>query len=430
MKKFKLNLVLVCSLLFAISSCKKETSITESGAVSKTNLRSKITLDPLTDAEPCMQRSLVAGQHTLVGTVDVSVGKLGDLILTYHITKANVYLLEVHADVFKSLDEFKADKKISGGGAVPGKFTYSNTFTSASKTTSYTVVIPKEYVVQNSINGVINIATHASLSTGDTAWAGITKSSSQGVSLENAHQFPGANWSVYFDFDLNRCSDVDFTFAWEDLQNQGNDGDYNDLVIQANNYRRNDVLKLTFKIAARGAYNDHQLKIRLPKTGITAILGTDGGQSSYTTDGNDYVITIFGSTKFAMSNNGLNWDFANSYNEQPCTPYAVKEITLMVDDNFQYNTSKPYQPFISVYPSGAAPFGGGNYDLYIYELSNRDQWTSPEGDVYPNGIVIPRTWRWPLETIKITRPYPLFPANNWAGTLADESLTYDPNRCL
>lgn len=423
----KTNLIAMCGFLLAFSSCQKENLPLD--ADTSTQAISTNSLNTTALPTPCIQRSLVAGQNTIVGTVDVAVGQNGDMYLTYNITKPNVYLLEVHADIFKTVEQFKAAKKISGGGAVPGKFKFSSSFSGQSKTTSYTVVVPKAYVDQNSVNGKLNIVTHAALSTGDTAWAGMVTNGTKGTSLVNASQFPGANWSVYFTFDVLECNGVDFTFAWEDLQNQGNDGDYNDLVVQANVLRNGEDLKLTFKLVARGAFNDHQFKIRIPKTGITSILGT-ADQSSYTEEGNDYIITLFSSTKFALpANIGSTFDQVNVFNQFACVPFAVKEITLKVNSDFVFNTSKPYSPFISVYPSGAAPYGGGNYDLTIFEFTGQDTWTSPSNAVYPNGIIIPRTWRWPLEGVNITGPYPSFPANNWASNLANASLTFDPNRC-
>ncbi len=429
MRNFKSKLTLFCGVLMALSSCQKDFSTPDQSAISKTVTAGGLTLTSQIPT-PCIQRSLVAGQNTIVGTVDVAMGNQGELYLTYRITKPNVYLLEVHADIFRSIQQFQQDKKITGGGAVPGKFQYANAFTTQSKTTSYTVIIPKAYVDKYMVNGMLFIATHAALSTGDTAWAGITKDGTKGSSLEDARQFPGSNWSVYFDFNTSQCQGMDFTFAWEDLKDLRNDGDYNDLVMQADGLRTGNELKLTFKIAARGAFYDHQFKIRIPMTGITGILGTDGIQSSYTNDGTDYIITVFGSTKTSLPNNGAPYDTANSFLGYACVPFAVKEITLQVNGDFVYNTSKPYIPFLSVYPSGAAPYGTDIYDLYVYDISGRDTWTSEDGKVYPNGIVIPRTWRWPLENVNINGPYPLFPANNWAGTLTNASLTFDPNGCL
>ncbi|MBU0697321.1 MAG: DUF4842 domain-containing protein [Bacteroidetes bacterium] len=428
MKNFKSKLTLFCSALLALSSCQKDNLAPQQSAISKTVTTSGLNLTSQVPS-PCIQRSLVAGQNTIVGVVDVAMGNQGDLYLTYNITKPNVYILEAHADIFKSIEQFKNDKKISGGGAVPGKFQFRNAFTTQSKTTSYTVIIPKAYVNQYMVNGMLFITTHAKLSTGDSAWAGITKDGSKGSSLENALQFPGANWSVYFDFNTSQCGGMDFTFAWEDLQNEGNDGDYNDLVVQADGLRSGNELKLTFKIVARGSYYDHQFKIKIPMAGITRIIGTDGIQSTYTNDGTDYIITVFGSTKLALPPNGAMYDQTNTFPEFPCVPFAVKEITLQVNGDFVYNTSKPYIPFISVYPSGAAPSSGGNYDLSIFDFSGQDTWVSADGKVYPNGIIVPKTWRWPFERVNITGPYPLFPANNWASNLADASLTFDPNRC-
>ncbi|OUJ74108.1 hypothetical protein [Hymenobacter crusticola] len=42
---------------------------------------------------------------------------------------------------------------------------------------------------------------------------------------------------------------------------------------------------------------------------------------------------------------------------------------------------------------------GSSYDLYVYEVSGLGSTNTYlyNGEVYPNGILIPLDWRWPLE---------------------------------
>lgn len=423
--------VRVFALLFCVSfqSCEKDDVVTNDGQ----DLNSAIAIkdgssSTVSAPEPCIQRCLVAGKNMNVGTVDVAVNGAGDLLLTYNITASNVYILETHADLLSSLEQFKQDKKLGNGGAIPGKFNFKKAFSLAAKVTSYTVVIPKSYVDQYSQSGCVSIATHASLSNGESAWAGICSDAPRGTSLENAQQFPGKNWSVYFDFCLDECGGKDFTFAWEDLRNEGNDADYNDLVIQTNATRSGNQWKLKFFATARGAGIDHSFKIKVPMQGIVQILGANGDPApAYTSDGLNYIITVFASTKAALPTNDV-LPHTNTFPYLDCVPFGTRDILIKVDNTFIYNTAKPYEPFISVYPSGVAGVGG-SYDLSIFELSGQHTWTSPDGKIYPNGILVPKDWRWPVEQQHITGPYPDFPQPNWAANLANPSLAYDITKC-
>ena len=62
-----------------------------------------------------------------------------------------------------------------------------------------------------------------------------------------------------------------------------------------------------------------------------------------------------------------------------------------------------------------------------------DTWVATDGQRYPNGILIPSDWKWPLESMPITGPYPnfmsltvgfnpLWPTTPAAGYLAMTSL--------
>ena len=376
---------------------------------------------------PCKQVCLVAGQHMNVGTVDVAM-KDGNVLVTYNVTKPNIYLSEIHLDIFTSLAQLQASKKLSNGGVSPGKFAFKRTWSSTDKVSSYTATIPKAYVDQLK-SPCFFVASHAALSNGETAWGGLCTESVKGVSLDVAKQFPGRNWSVYFEFCLSDCAEtIDFTYAWEDINGSSNDSDYNDLVIQSDLTKSAGELKINFLATARGASFDHKFKFKIPKAGITGIFGAP----SYTEDGRFYYITVFESTRTALP--GSMSDFANTEPGAPCVPFAYKEVVLTIDNTFSYDKARPYEPFISVYTSSNVNVGSA-YDLYIYEVSKRDTWTAINGQVYPNGILIPADWKWPLERVAISTPYPKFSSitdgftPNWASALADASQTFDKGIC-
>ena len=431
MKNFKLvrksSMLFLGAALLVFVGCQKSdlasSGIEDPVAISASKAEGQILSLP----DPCIQRCLVAGKNMNVGTVDVAVSNTGDLLITYNITKPNIYLKEIHTDIFSSIEQFKGDKKLSNGGAIPGKFAFKRSW-KGNETITYTVVVPKSYVDQHSSNGCLFIATHAALSNGETAWGGLCADTPNGASLENARQFPGKNWSVYFDFCLNECQGVDFTYAWEDLRNESNDADYNDLIVQTDAVRTGNQLKLKFFVTARGAAYDHEFKIKLPQQGIMAIGGANGDAAPfYTTDGSNYIITVISSTKEILPPYN-SVPHVNTWPTFNCVPYGQKEIVLTVDNSFTYNTADPYEPFITVYTSGEAGVGN-SYDLSIFELTGQDTWITPSGDVYPNGILIPKDWDWPNETQPITGPYPNFPQANWAANFANPSLTWDKTKC-
>lgn len=440
MKTFKLSrsknyciAALTCFTLLLFQGCKKNENFSPEESSIMRGKPQKIVENPILETpSPCASTCLVAGQNTNVGSVDVAVNTNGDLLITYNVTKPNIYILETHTDIFKNVEQLKQNKKLSNGGAIPGKFEFKKSFSAGDKITKYTVLIPKSYI-EATVGSLqcFNIATHAALSNGETAWGGLCGESSKGVTLDAAKQFPGKNWSVYFEFCLDQCNraeEIDFTYAWEDLLNTGNDADYNDLVLQANLIKSATELKLTFLATARGAGYDHVFKFRIPRQGITGIFGKSGEEApSYVVDGDDYIITVFKSTYQALPPTSQQF-YANTVNGSACTPYAYQEVVLTIDNSFSYDAARPYNPFITVYPSGTAGVGD-SYDLTIFELTGLDTWQNWNGKVYPNGIIIPKDWRWPFERVAITRAYPDFFSTNWANNLADPSLTFDKNAC-
>jgi len=389
-----LALVLV---LFAFQSCTKQDELVSPSATSSSD--ATVSQTPSTPLAPCRQVCLVAGQTMYVGNVGVAMDN-GGLQVTYNITKPNVYLQEVHFDIFTSLDDFRDAKKLSNGGAVPGQFQFKKTWSTNEHVTTYTATIPKEYVDKFK-SDEFYVATHAALSNGETAWGGLCTEVGSKVSLDVAKQFPGKNWGVYFAFDKDECTEtIDFTYAWEDQIFEGNDKDYNDLVVQSDVTKLANELKINFLFTARGAAYDHKFRFKIPKAGVTDIYG-NGFNITYTSDATYYYVTVLGSTKDVLPGTYSNTQ------QGSCVPFASRMVVLTLDSKFKYDKAKPYEPFITVFPSGSVN-SGSSYDLYLYEVSGRDTWKDSNGAVYPNGILIPLDWRWPLETVAITNPYPDF----------------------
>lgn len=432
MKTYKLLLkqaVLVLAIpLFIFTSCDKPSEFTsdEDLELKKGKLKIKTPSYEFTEwtgdlPTPCKQVCLVAGQHMNVGNVNVAVVAEGVLV-TYEIIGPDIYINEIHLDIFLNEGAFKAAKKISGGGAIPGKFEYKLSWGTDEQITTHSVVIPNEYIQSITVGeDCFYIASHASLSNGETAWGGICNASDKGVTLVDALQFPGRNWSVYFKFCMDDCArEIDFTYAWEDLRDEGNDGDYNDLVIQSIVTKKATELKVEFRASARGAAADHAFKIKVPKLGVTGISDDNG----YTSDASFYYITVFPHTKAALQpyddpkNYGIHgWSYNTSQYDTDCDPIVSHTITLSIDGDFLYDENKPYEPFITV-------LYGFEYDLYVYEVSGpgSGSWINPDdGKEYPNGIIIPNDWKWPLERTYIKVPYPDFPniTDGWTTTWAD-----------
>lgn len=359
----------------------------------------------------CTTVCLVAGQHMYVGAVNV--GYMGDdLQVQVELTEAGVYLLEAQVELFTSQDELKEgkgkEKKLSNGGAIPGHFDYKMTWNGSDMATNYVLTIPAAEIPDMDC---FYIAVHTALSNGETAWAGLCDEDGKGVNLDGAMQFDGKNWGTFFEFCKDECAEeIEFTYAWEDLSKDkasGNDGDYNDLVIKSNVVHSPDYLHLKLFAVARGASYNHAFKIRLPKTGIDEVYG----EYSVVEDGDFWVITVFESTKAALpAENWPSYNFAanTTKDDDGCTPIKEVEITIAINEDFEFSADHPYFPFITVHPGTV-----GAYDLNIYSIAEAeasgsgDSWVSNEIE-YPNGIIIPYDWQWPFEKTFIGDAYPDF----------------------
>jgi LruC domain-containing protein len=373
----------------------------------------------------------VAGQHDYVGTVDVALDG-GDILVTYRVTKPGVYLKEIHLDIFDSEAELEAAGKLKNGNAVPGKFAIKESFNTNETTKTYRILKAN---LPASVDDCYFIASHAALSNGETAWGGLCSNSRPRTSLDEAKQFPGKNWSVYFEFCTREClSTIDFTYAWEDLRDNGNDQDYNDLVVQSDITKSPNELKIDFLATARGASYDHSFIIKIPATGIEQIFGV--APTDVTLQGGFYYVTVFRSTKEALP--GRASGAANTRKEEECVPFAEKAVTFTINNNFNYDAAKPYEPFIRVWSQGTAG-SGTNYDLYIYAVSGGIENTYLDDNNvtrYPNGILIPRDWRWPFEQVSINEPtggkvapYASFDAANWFDNPTNLAQTFDKSTC-
>jgi len=431
----KLSALLSVLALFLITqSCSKEDDPSAPGAAEISQNVAAPT--------PCTSVCLVAGQHMLVGTVGAAMAANGDLLVTYSVTKPGVYLLETHLDVFTSIAQLQAARKLSGGGAIPGKLAFKQSFTLGARVQTYTVTVPKAYLDRVNPTGrdCFYIGSHAALSNGETAWGGMCSESTTGTtSLGSALQFPGNNWGVYFEFCKSTCTQraIDFTYAWEDLNldGNGNDRDYNDLVVKSSVAQSPSNLRMSFIASARGASFDHRFSVKIPKAHITGIFGSAGDPApSFTQDGTYYYITVFESTKQALPGVGA-YQFANTIASESCVTPAQKAIVLETDGFNFSSMNYIFEPFITVTPF--ANSGNPPYDLYIHEVSvakgngRNDTWVATDGQRYPNGILIPADWKWPLESMPITGPYPGFRSLNdplgfntaWPTTPAANYLT-------
>ena len=409
-----ITLLTALAFLFASQGCSKDDDPSALGGA-------KISQNTDTAAPTsCPTVCLVAGKTMYVGEVGASMAANGDLLVTYNVTKPGVFLLETHLDVFTSEAQLAADGKVKNGNVAPGQFSFKRSFSLADKQQVYTVTVTKAQL-EKAVGAETNcffVATHAALSNNETAWGGLcTGNSPTGTtSLGTPLQFSGRNWGVYFEFCKTSCTQapVAFTYAWEDSNENGdgNDRDYNDLVIQSSVTLSPNNLRMNFIASARGASFDHKFSIKIPKANITGIFGGSAIEAApdYTEDGTYYYITIFESTKLALPSTGP-FGFANTIASAGCVPVAQKAIVLQTTNGSNFSAmGYMFEPFITVTAFSYLP----KYDLYIHEVSmakangRNDTWVASDGQRYPNGILIPANWKWPLEKMPITGPYPDF----------------------
>ncbi|HSM24552.1 MAG TPA: LruC domain-containing protein [Anaerolineaceae bacterium] len=246
---------------------------------------------------------------------------------------------------------------------------------------------------------------------------------------------------LYIGYCTKPCNPLDFTFAFEDLNTaNSNDMDYNDLVVQARisedilNDAEIKQISMVFYAAARGANFDHDFSINIPVKGSSSIIinrynaiNELVSKESFTRNG-AVSCSIFPSTIQALPSNSYISSFSSNTDTTknidglpPCLIRSWKTIVTITINNPSLNISgdnliQPYNPFITVKPSGEE-----NYTLYIYEISkNPKDLFEVDGTFYPNGVIVPNNWAWPLEHQGIRLIYPTFPEIDWYNNI-------DPN---
>ncbi|HSM24758.1 MAG TPA: LruC domain-containing protein [Anaerolineaceae bacterium] len=265
-------------------------------------------------------------------------------------------------------------------------------------------------------------------------WAGCVGNSS---SADAFYINQNINNGLYVGYCYSGCDAIDFTFAFEDQKGDGNDMDYNDLVIQAKMseiYQADNEVKtinMIFYAKARGAGHDHEFKISIPIQGASNVqikrynaLGEILNTEQFSRNGN-LMLNIFNSTKDAMRNKS-NTDTVRTLEGLPPCLAASWSVDVKIEvANPSANLSgvglvKPYDPFIVIKQSPSVPVP---YELHIFEITGTDTFQY-NGLTYPNGLIVPDNWGWPLSGVNIRDVYPDFPAPKWHETFAENPGGY------
>jgi len=367
------------------------------------------------DIEACdtYTMCLVAGQHIDVGTLDFAYDNDGNIYVTYH-TTGGWYLTEVHLVFGHDMADIPTNKN---NHPKIGHFPYKMTFDAGDMISGHTVMIENPHI------GTVNqygckpavLAAHAvvvhEFKGEETAWAQVCDDTPQRFVNKGT-------WATYVSGELCiKPCEVDYSFAWEDLLNEGNDMDYNDLVIQAIVWKElDDGIKthMKFIAKARGAGYDHAFWLDL-----------GGGNTEM----------VFESSKMALP--GTENGFAHN-TIYPCNPLPFAETMVVLDGDFTDPLS--FMPMITVYPSGSYLDHTGSYELNIWELaelaSPGSGHTFVSADLnYPNGLLIPSDWKWPLEYTSIHISYTDFMDvdhwdDDWYMNLSDPTTVWDPENAV
>lgn len=221
--------------------------------------------------------------------------------------------------------------------------------------------------------------------------------------------------------------------VWEDLI-VNSDYDYNDFVSSMNlreiHNSDNMLIEIDFEIKAlaRGAGYDHSWQFNIDSAfpGATCVATIDQYYSTgirhgvqriwYSTDG--VSIPVFASSKQALPPPPGNYA-TNSFDNQPVVDGDYATVKIQFDQPMAPGTftSMPYEPELRVKPNG------GN--TYVVPL-----WTRPgdyvDSNGYPLAFIVPNTYAWPAEGVKIWNVYNgFYDFANWAnGSTAEPNVLF------
>lgn len=337
-------------------------------------------------------------------------------------------------------NQFKEIPRFNNGMAAVEKFPYSRHFENTG-TNLYTFKLnvgdeDKCYVL--AANAVINNTNQNQLS----LWAGCT------VKEENTDAFyinENIENGLYIGYCYKGCESIDFTYAFEDLNIDGaNDTDYNDLVAQAQInevYRTADqveAINMTYWAKARGANYDHDFSLKIPVTGKSRVvikrynsLGELMSSEDYEANG-ELDFSVFPTTRMILQPNGYAHKFASNTDTTrdsegfpPCLVTSWKTLVNITIDDPASNVAgldlvQPYDPYIVVTPNNGVD---DPYELHIYSITGTGTFMK-NGETFPNGIIVPDDWSWPLELVPIKKVYPSFPVGAWYTEFADNPQGY------
>lgn len=360
---------------------------------------------------------LVAGQHIDAGTVDFSYDNEGNIYITYN-TKVGWYLTEIHLTLVHDMGEIPTNKN---GHPIIGHFPYKAYFDAGAMTSVHTVMIENPHIGTEYQYGCIPVvlAAHAVVVNDsqceETAWA--TDCSQDPQRFVNK-----GTWANYVSgiLCMQPC-EADYSFAWEDLLELDNDRDYNDFVVQAIIWK--EMLDggihtfMKFIAKARGAGYDHAF-----------LIDFGGGD----------IWTIFQSTKTALPGGWNGWAY-NTVDQ--CNPLPYNDVSIVVDGDLTGTYPyPPFDPMLTVYPSGNFQNPAGSYNLNIWELAEAELPGSgdtyvTDGLTYPSGLLIPSDWKWPLEFTNINMSYEDFmDISNWDAdwylNLSNPIYVWDPENAV
>lgn len=231
--------------------------------------------------------------------------------------------------------------------------------------------------------------------------------------------------------------------AYEDLYPNSGDADYNDFVMafqSTESYNASgglETINMSFIPVARGAGYNHSAHLDLDgeiwnSKNITTITdemfaGDAIVKATYTNMSNgteiekyyskDKDVTLFYNTRAALDG------FANVYEDADLTSPLWKtdiEISLADPDLNMFLdrgliSDESYRIYLNVKNT--------NSDIDLYTVNSGDGMIDANG--YPFGLVVPDSWRWPLEGVNMDSAYPLFA--EYRAWLAGESeeLSYE-----